>query len=147
MEKGLWPIASRVCLVWWLSRVGLGWLCIIALHTATISDIVPPRKGELQSVKTIYTWVSALAGRRISGCQVHLLWHFPKVLKRNRCKLLPSHQNQIFQKLFEISYEEWIGELGQPQNFRMSFEFHIQSNHYSETSHIEGFQGPSPLLA
>ena len=46
-----------------------------------------------------------------------------------------------------MSYEEWTGELGQPQNFRMSFEFHIQSNHCSEISHIEGFQGPSPLLA
>lgn len=132
---------------WWPSRVGRGWLSIIALHTATILDIVPPRERELQSVKTIYNWVRALAGWRISGCEVHLLWHSPKVLKRDRRKLLLSEQNYIFQKLSAMSYEEWTGELGQPQNFRMSFEFHIQSNHCSEISHIEGFQGPSPLLA
>ena len=48
-----------------------------------------------------------------------------------------------FFKNSAMSYEEWTGELGQPQNFHMSFEFHIQSNHCSETRFIEGFQGPS----
>jgi hypothetical protein len=41
----------------------------------------------------------------------------------------------IFQKLSSMSYEEWTRELGQPQNFCMSFEFHIQFNHCSETRH------------
>ena len=87
------------------------WSWMTMCHCSSYSNDIrhsTAEEGELQSVKTIYNWVTALAGR--SGCQVHLLWHFPKVLKRDRLKLLPSEQNQIFQKLFAMSYEEWTGE-------------------------------------